>query len=64
MSNINIVKKPKNPCGRFCADREPGCAVTCAKWQRYEEQRNAFYKQNLERKEQARLTHPIRNWEK
>lgn len=38
-----MLKKPEQPCGRDCARRAAGCAVTCPDWPKYVKERDAYY---------------------
>lgn len=49
------TRKIPNPCGRFCAGREPGCAVMCCTWQLYVTIRNYLYNQRFEEKRNMEL---------
>lgn len=51
-----IVYSPRPPCGKDCADRKPGCGVTCEKWIAYVEKRNAVYKERVKITEQYAMT--------
>lgn len=42
--------RDKHPCKVDCPERRGGCAVTCAKWQKYEKARNANYEERSRQK--------------
>lgn len=50
--------KPKPPCSQTCENRSPICHSICESWKAYEKSRNEYYKETLERKEQAKRTYP------
>lgn len=44
------MPKPKNPCAKNCPKRRAGCAVGCGDWDKYVEQRDAWYIERSEAK--------------
>ena len=56
--------KPKPPCSLNCDGRSPICHSVCEQWKAYEKERNLFYEETLERKEQAKRTYPTRTRKK
>lgn len=43
------MKKPKHPCKKDCPERTGECKITCKRWQKYEQEKQAYLnEQNVE----------------
>ena len=58
--NQRINDGPKPPCGKDCAERQPGCAANCEKWREYAIERNNLYAERLAEKEKKLDTYRSR----